>query len=148
TADVSRCRGCGLVQTRPRLSEEALSTFYDEGYTEFLEGYDPDGRGADWLNDYRLTVIRKVHPLGPEDRLLDVGCNQGRGCGGFGTRGPSVVTWAKGGGRHHATEKLRYDRGGEPTDHARRVRGLGERAEVLGFEATAGPSAVVLGGVA
>ncbi|MBN2799903.1 MAG: class I SAM-dependent methyltransferase, partial [Deltaproteobacteria bacterium] len=78
TADVSRCRGCGLVQTRPRLSEEALSTFYDQGYTEFLEGYDPDGRGADWHNDYRLTVIRKVHPLGPEDRLLDVGCNQGQ----------------------------------------------------------------------
>ncbi len=77
-ADISRCLGCGLVQTRPRLSAEALKIFYDEGYTDFLEHHDPGGRWADWQNDYRLTLIRKVHRLAAHDHILDVGCDQGR----------------------------------------------------------------------
>lgn len=78
SAHIERCAGCGLVQTRPRLTEEALESFYNEGYTEFLARYDPDEGGARWWNNYRLKVIDKVRKVGPQHKLLDVGCNQGQ----------------------------------------------------------------------
>jgi 2-polyprenyl-3-methyl-5-hydroxy-6-metoxy-1,4-benzoquinol methylase len=82
TWSLQECRACGLVMTRPRPTAEELPTFYEGAYSG--EGQQAEGKkqGADnligrLLSDHRLGVLHKVHALGPQDHLLDVGCSYG-----------------------------------------------------------------------
>lgn len=81
---LDRCRGCGLVMTRPRPTVKGLDFYYEGAYSAGADstqavdmaGFYRSGAGR-LLNRYRLITIEKVRKLGPDDRLLDVGCSQG-----------------------------------------------------------------------
>ena len=81
---LDQCQSCGLVMTRPRPTAEGLAFYYEgaysagEGATQSVDmaGFYSSGAGR-LLNRYRLITIEKVQKLGPQDRLLDVGCSQG-----------------------------------------------------------------------
>jgi len=77
---LERCRGCGLVLTRPRPTAEGLGFYYDGTYTDDnaqLQRFNADSFGGRWLFGYRVAVIGKVQPLHSEDHILDVGCSYG-----------------------------------------------------------------------
>lgn len=81
---LQRCEDCGLVATRPRPTPDALSFYYEDTYSgETDDGENPmrafqteSGLGR-LISRYRLRVLEKVRRLGPDDRLLDVGCSYG-----------------------------------------------------------------------
>ncbi len=75
-----RCASCGLVSTQPRPDDASLSLYYQDIYS---------GRGGDEMHDAqtnqglwyvheaRWKVVEPHVALGPEDRVLDVGCGYG-----------------------------------------------------------------------
>jgi ubiquinone/menaquinone biosynthesis C-methylase UbiE len=75
-----RCAGCGLVYTQPRPDAASLGAYYRDVYS---------GRGGDqmhdaqtnqglwYINEARWKVLAPHTQLGPEDRVLDVGCGYG-----------------------------------------------------------------------
>lgn len=80
---VERCAACGFHMTRPRPAPgEALGFYYDNAYSG--EGGDYLGLRAfyetgagELLLKVRTWIIMGVTPVGPEDRLLEVGCSYG-----------------------------------------------------------------------
>lgn len=93
TASLVRCGGCGLVRTRPWLTDAGREAFYDETYARRLEGWHSAGSER-WIVDYRLDLIKRVRSLGPDDHLLEVGCHEGaflrRAADRFGCSGTGV----------------------------------------------------------
>lgn len=78
---VAECDACGLAQTRPRPTADALGYFYAgtydsdsarDGLRAFYEG-----RVGRLLNAYRRITIEKVRALTPSDHVVDVGCSYG-----------------------------------------------------------------------
>lgn len=86
TYDVVKCRSCGLEQTRPRPTERELKELYErfygwggvEGtaYGRLRQRFMASGLYRLWLNrDGDISF----HLRQGSGRLLDVGCNEGRG---------------------------------------------------------------------
>jgi SAM-dependent methyltransferase len=77
---VVRCQRCGLAYTHPRPDAASLGRYYADIYS---------GRGGDAMNsaqtnqgmwyvhEVRWKLLRRHLRLGPEDRVLDVGCGYG-----------------------------------------------------------------------
>ena len=84
---VVRCRRCTLAITEPRLSLEALKSYYPRSYPSFQahaldRGASPPRHAGQALNRLRLwyTVVRgpyRAIAQLPPGRLLDVGCGGG-----------------------------------------------------------------------
>ncbi len=98
TWDIRRCAACGLEQLWPLPAPDALSAFYRDYYNFGGSG----GRYAGWRARfigsplYRLWLALdgdiSFHAMRGEGRLLDIGCNEGRGlalyrAGGFAAEG-------------------------------------------------------------
>ena len=86
TFDILRCQDCGLEQTRPRPPEAELKLLYEEFYNwggqedtlyyQVREKFLNSGLYRLWLNwDGDLAF----HLEAGRGRLLDLGCNEGRG---------------------------------------------------------------------
>jgi SAM-dependent methyltransferase len=83
--DVVRCRGCGLVQTNPRPTPEAIAGYYPESYVAFNQRDFHRGRLARLLRE--LVCAPYTVRYGPErvavppppggGRVLDIGCGSG-----------------------------------------------------------------------
>jgi SAM-dependent methyltransferase len=85
--DVQRCLGCGLVQTRPRPSDEELARYYPPEYTRiFLDSLSvPPARGLrgalgkvrrlprGWREKYAFAAPAPH----PGDAALEIGCGAG-----------------------------------------------------------------------
>lgn len=79
--ELARCDGCGLVATRPRPTPDALGFYYEDTYSGEAEAgmrrFQTESGLGKLIAGYRLGVLQKVQRLGPDDRLLDVGCSYG-----------------------------------------------------------------------
>lgn len=77
-----RCEGCGLVQTSPRRTPEAMVAFYAGAYYEQATGYAASQqrgpRRDDRLLARRLAAWAERDALAPPRWSLDVGCGHGR----------------------------------------------------------------------
>lgn len=94
TFDIEQCQGCSLVQTWPRPEEAALKELYERFYN-----YGGQAGGAyPWLRGrfvasglYRLWLRwdgdPAFHLKTGAGRLLDVGCNEGRGLSFYAAHG-------------------------------------------------------------
>lgn len=78
---LQRCTGCGLVATRPRPTPDALSFYYEDTYSgegeDGMRKFQTESGLGRLISRYRLRVLHKAQTLGPDDRLLDVGCSYG-----------------------------------------------------------------------
>lgn len=84
--DIVRCADCGMEQVWPRLSEEKLKELYEHyynwggeqgtSYTQIRERFLSSAWYRLWL---RLDGDISFHLRRGTGRLLDVGCNEGRG---------------------------------------------------------------------
>ena len=78
---VAQCKGCDLVATRPRPTDDVLAFYYEGTYSggdePSMEAYQKDSWFGRLISSYRLKVMAKVRGLGKQDRLLDVGCSYG-----------------------------------------------------------------------
>jgi 2-polyprenyl-3-methyl-5-hydroxy-6-metoxy-1,4-benzoquinol methylase len=90
TYDVARCTACGVEQTVPRPSPEALKALYEAHYNFGGSGTSAYARLRQGLLDsfaYRLWLALdgdvSFHTRRGGGRLLDVGCNEGRGLARF-----------------------------------------------------------------
>jgi len=79
--EVQRCDECGLVMTRPRPDAESIGFYYEDAYSGEAEAgmrhFQTESALNRLISRYRLRVLDKVRRLGPDDRLLDVGCSYG-----------------------------------------------------------------------
>lgn len=85
----ARCENCGLEQTVPLPTSEELKTLYETYYNFGGEEAEPANRYVQlrkqfqdsWLWDLWLRIDGDIsfHTLRGKGRLLDVGCNEGRG---------------------------------------------------------------------
>lgn len=83
---IVQCTHCGLEQTRPRLPEEELKDLYERfyntgvkprsAYRSLREGFLASGLYRLWL---KWDGDMSFHGRRGAGRLLDVGCNEGRG---------------------------------------------------------------------
>jgi 2-polyprenyl-3-methyl-5-hydroxy-6-metoxy-1,4-benzoquinol methylase len=83
--EVVRCRQCGLVQTNPRPTREAIAAYYPQSYVAFNQLEVQRGRPARLLRE--LLQAPYTVRYGPEQvappppprggRVLDVGCGSG-----------------------------------------------------------------------
>jgi SAM-dependent methyltransferase len=83
--DIVRCHGCGLAQTNPRPTRQAITGHYPSSYTafeqhEFRRG--PLGRALRWAVRLPYTLRygpeRLIEPASrPGMRAVDVGCGSG-----------------------------------------------------------------------
>lgn len=77
------CRSCGLIQTNPRLTTEALNEFYRRSYREFYERVIQPSENYVRANlkDVRLTesvaFMRHRELVRDTGVVLDVGCSEG-----------------------------------------------------------------------
>jgi 2-polyprenyl-3-methyl-5-hydroxy-6-metoxy-1,4-benzoquinol methylase len=78
-----RCNGCGLILTNPVPTPEALDHFYHHHYRQYYRKLDrPD---ISYIHRYALDrravhtadYLASVDLIGPERRVLDVGCGEG-----------------------------------------------------------------------
>jgi 2-polyprenyl-3-methyl-5-hydroxy-6-metoxy-1,4-benzoquinol methylase len=86
TYDIRQCRRCGLEQTWPQPSEEDLKELYESfynwggdgatAYSRLRERFLASGLYRGWL---RVDGDMSFHLRRGHGRLLDVGCNEGRG---------------------------------------------------------------------
>lgn len=80
-----RCEDCGLVYQNPRLPIEQIQVYYDDEYIAHrkTQAWGPLEPFFEWLMSKldrdKDAVVSRYVPLGPESRVLDVGC----GAGGF-----------------------------------------------------------------
>ncbi|MCB1048582.1 MAG: class I SAM-dependent methyltransferase [Calditrichaeota bacterium] len=89
------CDRCGLVQTRPRMSEEAYQDFYDRYYSSiyhpfrntvedyFREQYKRGQRILSWIESQTGIRIKKL-------RVLEIGCGAGGVLKAFSDQGAIV----------------------------------------------------------
>lgn len=77
--NIQRCKGCGLVQTRPRPTSTSLGFYYQDTYSLVRSKYkyQTDSRIGRLIPRYRLRTLRRVCPLSGRDHLLEVGCGTG-----------------------------------------------------------------------
>jgi len=79
---VQVCRGCGLVQTTPRMDADAYAGFYDDEYRPLYGGRDQATEGF-WLHqvEHGQRILRWLdrHDLRPpsHSRVVEVGCGAG-----------------------------------------------------------------------
>lgn len=95
--DIARCAGCGLEQTLPRPDQGLLERLYAEHYNT---GAAPESAWARlrarlfaspaYQLFLRLDGDVSFHTLRGPGRLLDVGCNEGRGLAVLAARGFEV----------------------------------------------------------
>jgi ubiquinone/menaquinone biosynthesis C-methylase UbiE len=76
----ARCRGCGLVHTRPRPDGTSLALYYQDVYSG--QGGDEmhdaqTNQGLWYVNEARWKLLQPHATLGPGDRILDLGCGYG-----------------------------------------------------------------------
>ncbi len=77
------CRGCGLVQTQPRLTIGGFADFYRQSYRAYYQGVvEPSADYVRRMNkDARLDAtvawLRDAGVLGGAAGVLDVGCSEG-----------------------------------------------------------------------
>lgn len=78
-----RCRACGLGYQSPRIQERFIGAYYDDDYIAYR-------RKSSWglltplyrramakLDRSKAEIVERYRKLGPEDRVLDVGCGAG-----------------------------------------------------------------------
>jgi len=75
-----RCADCGLVSTQPRPDTASLALYYQDVYSG--QGGDEmhdaqTNQGLWYVNEARWKLVEPHAQLGPDDRLLDVGCGYG-----------------------------------------------------------------------
>jgi SAM-dependent methyltransferase len=94
---VWRCRGCGLEQTWPRHTEKELGELYERYYNAGMPAQGTYGRLRERFfasGLYRLWLRWdgdiSFHLRDGSGRLLDVGCNEGRGLSLFARSGFQV----------------------------------------------------------
>lgn len=97
---IAHCDNCGLEQTIPLPTSEELKALYETYYNFGGEGSDPTSfyvqlRGLfqnSWLWDFWLKIDGDIsfHLSHGKGRLLDVGCNEGRGLIRYQSNGYSV----------------------------------------------------------
>ena len=96
----ARCKNCGLEQTIPLPTSEELKILYETYYNFGGEEDEIANRYVhfrqlfqnSWLWDFWLTIDGDIsfHALRGKGRLLDVGCNEGRGLVHYQESGYSV----------------------------------------------------------
>ena len=84
--DIMKCLGCGLEQTMPRPTENELKALYERFYNA---GVDPGGTYQSWRERFLASGVYRLwlqwdgdisfHLPRGRGRLLDLGCNEGRG---------------------------------------------------------------------
>lgn len=78
-----RCNDCGLVHQSPRLRFEHIGAWYDEEYIAHRKKTDwgvltPLYEWAMGKHDRdKLALVRRYQSLGPQSRVLDIGCGSG-----------------------------------------------------------------------
>jgi SAM-dependent methyltransferase len=75
-----RCGACGLVYTQPRPDHGSLQLYYEDVYSgQGGEGMQDaqTNQGLWYINEARWKIIEPHASLGPEDRILDLGCGYG-----------------------------------------------------------------------
>ena len=97
---IARCENCGLEQTIPRPIGEELKTLYETYYNFGGEEGEADSRYVQlrkqfqnsWLWDFWLKIDGDIsfHAVRGTGRMLDVGCNEGRGLIRYQSSGYSV----------------------------------------------------------
>jgi SAM-dependent methyltransferase len=95
--DILRCPGCGLEQTCPRPPETALQGLYEEFYNA---GIEPDSVYRRLRERFLTSGLYRLwlgwdgdmafHGRRGTGRLLDVGCNEGRGLSLYAANGFQV----------------------------------------------------------
>ena len=129
---IARCAGCGLEQTLPRPSQAALIALYRDHYNFTGTTGRSYLRLRSWLHapgPYRLWLALdgdiSFHRRPGRGRLLDVGCNEGRGlafyrANGFAAEGleanPVAAAAARGAGFVVHGEDLQDFRPAQPYD--------------------------------
>lgn len=77
---ISRCASCGLVLSSPRPARDSLGFYYQGAYSgegeEAMRKLQTEGLGA-LAQHARWGLLRLHRTLGPDDRLLDIGCGYG-----------------------------------------------------------------------
>lgn len=83
----ARCRACGLEQTCPRLTDPALKELYERHYN--YGGEKKTKRYSQWRERFLFSPVYSLwtrldgdfsfHGICGHGRLLDAGCNEGRG---------------------------------------------------------------------
>jgi len=77
------CRGCGLVQTRPRLTISGFADFYRQGYRRYYQGVVEPSEAyvrqmrKDGRLDATVAWLRADRVLDGAASVLDVGCSEG-----------------------------------------------------------------------
>ena len=77
------CRGCGLVQTRPRLTIHGFADFYRQSYRAYYQGvFEPSADYVRQMNkgvrlDATAAWLRAAGALDGAAAVLDVGCSEG-----------------------------------------------------------------------
>ena len=91
---IVRCRGCGLIQQRPRDDAATLARVY-RGLSDHI--YDSEDSNREVDADVHLALIKEHCP--PPARLLDIGCATGlfparAQAGGYEVTGLDASNWA------------------------------------------------------
>jgi SAM-dependent methyltransferase len=77
------CTGCGLAYQNPRLKREHIGAYYDDEYIAHRKKSDwgvltPLYEWAMGKHDRdKLALVRRFAALGPQSRVLDIGCGAG-----------------------------------------------------------------------
>jgi SAM-dependent methyltransferase len=77
------CRGCGLVQTQPRLTPSGFADFYRQSYRAYYQGVvEPSADYVRQMNkgvrlDATAAWLKEAGALDPAAAVLDVGCSEG-----------------------------------------------------------------------
>lgn len=103
TYAVRACPACGCWQTSPRLDQDALNRVYESHYN--FGGHEPKSYAGFrerlyesalyrlwlWIDGDITFALPRNRQDGPRPRLLDVGCNEGRGLQRFAANGFEVT---------------------------------------------------------
>ncbi|MFI5354965.1 MAG: class I SAM-dependent methyltransferase [Desulfobaccales bacterium] len=94
TYDIMKCPGCGLEQTWPRPAEPEMKALYEKFYNA---GVEPGGTYQSWRERFLASGVYRLwlqwdgdisfHLPRGRGRLLDLGCNEGRGLSRYAANG-------------------------------------------------------------